>query len=63
MKETYISPSLLIMQVQPELCIVQSQTMQAGPTADFMSDPDVSDVKSAYSDDHSVWDDDWSQEP
>ena len=54
---------MYIVHVQPAQCIVESQMLQGGPTANFMSDPGISEVKSALSGNHSVWDDDWSQEP
>ena len=60
MKQTYISPSLNIVHVQPAQCIVQSQS---GLTADFMLNPTISEVKSAQGGNYSVWNDDWSQEP
>lgn len=63
MKQAYISPSLRIVHVQPAQCIVESPASQSGPTADFMSNPGISAVKSTQSRNHSVWDDDWSQEP
>ena len=49
-----------IVYVQPALYLVNSP---GGPTADFMSNPGISEVKGTQSRNHSVWDDDWSQEP
>ena len=63
MKRIYLSPTVFIVHVQPTQCIVESPMSQGGPSADFMSNPDVSGVKSAGNGNYSVWDDAWSQEP
>lgn len=63
MKKNYITPNLYVAQLDTHQFLAVSPAGM--PTADFMSNPNVSgqsSVKSVRKGGYSVWDDDWSEE-
>ena len=63
MKKNYITPKLYVAQLDVHQLLATSP--MGMPTADFMSDPNVSgpsSVKSFWKGGKSIWEDDWSKE-
>ena len=63
MKKHYITPNLYVAQLDTHQLLATSP--MGMPTADFMSNPNVSgpsSVKSFWNGGNSIWGDDWSEE-